>query len=344
MKSADFDFVLPEARIARYPPEQRTDSRLLLVNSGGEHFSDQRFVAFPQQLHAGDLLVLNDTQVLPARLIAYKPSGGRVELLLERALDEQHMLMQARANHRLKSGTVLQLAQGIELHVQQRVADLYQVRICAALNVADVLQHYGSIPLPPYLKRAPTALDRQRYQTVYARHPGAVAAPTAGLHFSLEMLQQIKEAGVNTAWVTLHVGAATFKPLHSENISDHTMHPETVRVTQQTVDAISATRMRGKRVIAVGTTTVRSLEACCASGAPRPLDGETNLFIYPGYRFRCVDALLTNFHLPRSTLLMLVCAFAGTQRVLTAYRHAVALRYRFYSYGDAMFIARTDES
>ena len=344
MKIADFNFVLPEEYIARYPLRQRTDSRLLILKNGCQHASDDHFNAFLQYLCAGDLLVLNDTQVLPARLIAHKLSGGRVELLLERILDKQCMLMQAKANRPLRSGIVLQLTPSIQLQVQQRVADLYRILILSSLSVETLLELHGEIPLPPYLKRAPTALDRQRYQTVYARHPGAVAAPTAGLHFSQQMLHQIQNAGINTAWVTLHVGAATFQPLRSDNIVDHVMHTETYSVPQQTVEAIIKTRRRGNRVIAIGTTTVRCLETCCATGEPTTtLNGETNLFIYPGYRFRCVDALLTNFHLPCSTLLMLVCAFAGTQRIMAAYHHAITAHYRFYSYGDAMFVTRSDE-
>ena len=340
MEVSEFCFNLPDERIARYPQKRRTDSRLLLVDGGSDTFHDHTFIEFPQQLRRGDLLVLNDTRVVPARLIAYKTTGGRVELLLERALGEHCMLMHASVNRPLKQNTVLHLGTDISLQVEGRLDGLYRIQILSPLNVEGLLDRYGSIPLPPYLKRDPIAADLHRYQTVYARHRGAVAAPTAGLHFTREMLDQIQSTGIELAAVTLHVGSGTFQPIRTPTLEEHSMPEERVRVPQQTVDAVLAARARGARVIAVGTTTVRSLEACCASGSPTALNANTSLFIYPGYEFRCVDAMLTNFHLPQSTLLMLVCAFAGTNTALAAYQHAVATGYRFYSYGDAMFVTR----
>ncbi len=290
----------------------------------------------PRLLRAGDLLVFNDTRVLNARLSARKPSGGQVELLLERTLDERRGLFQARASKALRAGSTLELADGQSARVVARRGEFFELELSTAL--LDFLARHGAVPLPPYIEHAPSAADRERYQTIFARVDGAVAAPTAGLHFDQALLGQLDSAGVARTAITLHVGAGTFQPVRVDVLDEHRMHPEHLEVGATACEAINATRARGGRVVAVGTTVVRGLESAAASGTLAPYSGETQLFIRPGYRFRIVDRLLTNFHLPESTLLMLVCAFGGFAHVMAAYAHAVAARYRFFSYGDAMFL------
>jgi S-adenosylmethionine:tRNA ribosyltransferase-isomerase len=341
MRASDFSYELPDELIAQYPAEARRDSRLLVLRGGDGGLDDGRFRDFPGLLEPGDLLVLNDTRVMAARLTGVKPSGGRVEVLVERVLDDGRLLAHLRASRSPRPGTRLTLAGRVEAEVCGRRDDFFELRLDAGADIHGLLADAGQVPLPPYIRRDPEPTDVDRYQTVYAREEGAVAAPTAGLHFDESMLEEIRAAGIATAFITLHVGAGTFQPVRSEHIEDHVMHAERVVVSAEVCRRIAETRARGARVVAVGTTCVRALEAAAEEGGEvRPLDGETRLFIRPGYRFRCVDGLLTNFHLPESTLLMLVCAFAGREPVLAAYRHAVDRGYRFFSYGDAMFVTR----
>jgi S-adenosylmethionine:tRNA ribosyltransferase-isomerase len=291
----------------------------------------------PTLLRAGDLLVFNNTKVLPARLFATKPTGGRVEILVERMLDETRCLAQVRASKTPKPGSVLLLEDGSELEVQGRQDEFFVLR-SQQKGLAAVMEKLGHMPLPPYIERPDDKNDLERYQTIYASKPGAVAAPTAGLHFDEELLQALDQHGVQRTQITLHVGAGTFQPVRVEDIEDHHMHAEYLEVPAEVCEAIAATRARGGRVIAVGTTSVRSLETAAAGGELQPFAGDSRIFIYPGYRFRVVDGMLTNFHLPESTLLMLVSAFAGLEAIRKAYAHAVAQRYRFFSYGDAMLL------
>ena len=330
---SDFDYELPQELIAQYPPAQRRDSRLLVV---GDALVDRRFADLLSLLHAGDLLVFNDTRVIRARLKGRKQSGGKVEVLVERVLSKEEVLAQVRASKTPQPGTVLELAGDCEAVVIGRERDMF--RLALSKPVSDLLEQHGEVPLPPYLNRDPEIADGERYQTVYARVPGAVAAPTAGLHFDERMLQETTQRGVHHAYVTLHVGAGTFQPLREEQIDANRLHAERVRVSEAVCKAVLDTRASGGRVVAVGTTAVRALETAAASGDLQPYDGETDLFVVPGYAFRSIDAMLTNFHLPRSSLMMLVAAFAGRERILDAYRHAVENRYRFFSYGDAMLI------
>lgn len=338
MQVSDFDYELPRELIAQTPLERRSASRLLALDGASGEISDWRFPDLPDMLRPGDLLVFNDTRVIPARLFGRKASGGRVELLVERVLDEHRVLGQLRASKSPKPGSRIMLDGAGEAEVLKRHADLSELRFLSDVPVFDLLERHGHVPLPPYIERADGADDRERYQTVYASRPGAVAAPTAGLHFDAELLDRLRERGVEQSFVTLHVGAGTFQPVRVSDLRDHRMHAERVEVAEPVCRAVAACRERAGRVIAVGTTSVRSLEAAAAGGELRPFNGETDLFITPGYRFRVVDALITNFHLPESTLLMLVCAFGGYEPVLEAYRHAVETRYRFFSYGDAMFV------
>jgi S-adenosylmethionine:tRNA ribosyltransferase-isomerase len=343
MKVAAFDFTLPDAQIARYPLPERTASRLLYVDGVAEAFVDSHFADLPSRLRPGDLLVFNDTRVIPARLFGQKTTGGQIEVLVERVLGEHEVLAFIRASKSPKPGAVLRLADAFDAVMLGRDAqndDLFHLRFDLTRTALEWLEAYGAIPLPPYIDRAAEATDRARYQTVYASQAGAVAAPTAGLHFDTAMLDRLRAAGVETAWVTLHVGAGTFQPVRVEDTDQHQMHAERYTVPQATIEAIAACRHRGGRVTAVGTTSLRALESAAAGGELKAGEGETALFITPGYRFRVVDRLLTNFHLPRSTLLMLVCAFGGQRLLLDAYAHAVASGYRFFSYGDAMLIER----
>ncbi len=336
MRRADFSYELPAELIAQAPLPQRSASRLLVCDGATGALQDRQFRELPALLEPGDLLVFNDTRVLPARVHGRKPTGGAVEILLERVIDGCRFLAQARASKGFRPGTAVELPGGRRAVALGRSGDLFEFELdCEPLRY---FEQHGEMPLPPYIGRPPGAADRERYQTVYARESGAVAAPTAGLHFDAAVLEALAQRGVGTAQLTLHVGAGTFQPLRAENIADHTMHAERVTVSQPLVDAVAAARRRGGRVVAVGTTVTRSLEAAARGGALAPLCGETDLYIRPGFSFRVVDALLTNFHLPESSLLVLVSAYAGRERVLAAYRHAVAQRYRFFSYGDAMLL------
>ncbi len=332
-----FDFDLPAELIAQRPPAQRGDSRLLTLDAGTDALADRRFTDLPRLLQPHDVLVLNDTRVIKARLFGHKSSGGRVELLVERVLDGRHALALMRASHAPRSGSVLSLTGGLSVRVLERDGDLHRLEFLGSSDVLESLERHGEVPLPPYIDRAVQREDEARYQTVYSRAPGAVAAPTAGLHFDESMLNTLRERGVELAFVTLHVGAGTFQPVRSAHIEEHVMHSERYAVPPETVATIERARSRGGRVVAVGTTSLRALESAAAGGKLVAGSGETRLFVTPGYEFRVVERLLTNFHLPRSTLLMLVAAFAGLDLVLRAYRHAIAQRYRFFSYGDAMY-------
>jgi S-adenosylmethionine:tRNA ribosyltransferase-isomerase len=335
MQLADFHYELPDELIARYPAPKRRASRLLVVPPAAAP-ADHLFTDLPSLLTADDLLVFNDTRVIKARLHGYKASGGKLEALIERVLGEREALAHLRASKTPKTGSTLRFAADCTAEVISRDGELF--RLAFDRPLADFLDAHGEIPLPPYLERAAEECDSERYQTVYAREAGAVAAPTAGLHFDDAMLAETAAMGVRHAYLTLHVGAGTFQNLRAEHIAENRLHSERVHVSGDVVEAVRETRERGGRVIAVGTTSVRALEFAAADGELRTYSGETDLFIRPGYRWRLVDAMLTNFHLPQSSLLMLVAAFAGTERVLRAYRHAVRERYRFFSYGDAMFL------
>jgi S-adenosylmethionine:tRNA ribosyltransferase-isomerase len=341
MQRQDFFFELPPELIAQQPSPERTGSRLLHLDGATGNCSDYQFTDLPRFLEAGDLLVFNDTKVIPVRLFAQKFSGGKVEILIERFLDEKRVLAQVRASKSPKVGGRLRLENDVVVIVGQRVDNFFTLEFMIDYPLSQLLEAVGHIPLPPYIDREDDNYDQQRYQTVYARAQGAVAAPTAGLHFDEAMLQRLREQGLETAFVTLHVGAGTFTPVRVDNLSEHKMHAEQVEVSAEVVAQVQAARARGKRVIAVGTTSVRALEsAAAATGELQPHQGDTRLFITPGYQFRCIDALLTNFHLPESTLLMLVSALGGQAAVLAAYAHAVQQKYRFFSYGDAMFVTK----
>jgi len=337
MKRTDFSYELPPELIAQMPLAQRSASRLLCFDKHTGDLSDQGFNELPGLLEPGDLLVFNNTEVIPARLFGTKASGGRIEILVERLLNQRECLAQVRASKSPKPGGVLILEDGSELEVLGREDSFYHLQAVNG-DLMDLLKNLGHMPLPPYITREDTDSDRRRYQTVFAETPGAVAAPTAGLHFDQALLDQLKERGIESTTVTLHVGAGTFQPVRVDNIEDHHMHSEWLSVPASACEAIAATRARGGRVIAVGTTAVRSLETAAQSGELAPFSGDSQIFIYPPYQFRVVDAMITNFHLPESTLLMLVSAFAGQENTLAAYRHAVEQEYRFFSYGDAMLI------
>ena len=339
MQRGDFFFELPSELIAQAPLAERAASRLLCLDGEGGCV-DRSFRDLAGLLQPGDLLVLNDTRVIPARLYGRKDSGGRVEVLVERVLDEHRLLAQLRASKPPRAGARLHLDGAIEARVLGREGEFYILEFAGEEAALTLLERHGHMPLPPYITRPDVAVDRERYQTVFARRSGAVAAPTAGLHFDQVFLEELRAGGVATAYVTLHVGAGTFQPLRGERLEDHVMHAESVEVSAATCAQIAATRARGGRVVAVGTTVVRSLESAARSGELQPFAGDTRLFITPGFAFRVVDALVTNFHLPESTLLMLVCAFGGYDAVMRAYRHAVEERYRFFSYGDAMYVQR----
>jgi S-adenosylmethionine:tRNA ribosyltransferase-isomerase len=338
MYRTDFHFELPDELIAQHPAEQRPDSRLLVIDRQSGLLEDRQFRDFVGLLQKGDLLVLNDTRVIPARILGKKATGGQVEILVERVLDENRVLAHVRASKSPKQGSQLHFPEGHIATMLGRDGDLFMLHFDSALPVETILQQIGRMPLPPYIEREPTENDVERYQTVYARQDGAVAAPTAGLHFDEAMFEVLKHKGVQTAYVTLHVGAGTFQPVRVDNIAEHKMHAERIEVSEVVCQQVNTTRQQGGRVIAVGTTSVRCLETAGASGELRPYHDETDIFIRPGYEFRLVDCLLTNFHLPESTLMMLVTAFGGYDAVMSAYRHAVEQKYRFFSYGDAMFI------
>ncbi|TLZ35418.1 MAG: tRNA preQ1(34) S-adenosylmethionine ribosyltransferase-isomerase QueA [Gammaproteobacteria bacterium] len=356
MRRKDFSYELPEELIAQAPLSERSASRMLVLDGVSGALTDSAVRELPRFLEPGDLLVFNDTRVVAARLVGVKPSGGRVEILLERALAGPGALAQLSASKPIRAGLEVHTAGGI-VRVLAREDELWRIALPAP--ALPFFERFGAVPLPPYIRRAPDALDRERYQSLFAREPGAVAAPTASLHFDEPLLEALRERGVHCAWITLHVGAGTFQPLRTDDIASHTMHAERASVSAATVDAIARTRAAGGRVVAVGTTVMRALESAALpagggtagaraaapgeGGAVSPLapwSGDTRLYITPGFHFRVSDVLLTNFHLPESTLLILVCAFAGRHRTLAAYEHAVRARYRFFSYGDAMLITR----
>ncbi|AEM48303.1 S-adenosylmethionine:tRNA ribosyltransferase-isomerase [Acidithiobacillus ferrivorans SS3] len=339
MQKSDFYYELPDALIAQAPLAERSAARMLIVDGRQGTWQDARICDLPDLLQPGDLLVLNDTRVLPARLPARKATGGAVELLLDRLVDAREGWFLAKSSKALRPGMRLHLPGGAVATVEEKDGMEVRLSLSADAQWLPILEAEGSMPLPPYIRRAPEASDRERYQTIYAAHPGAVAAPTAGLHFDAQLLDALAARGVERTFVTLHVGAGTFLPVRSDDITEHPMHAETMEVSATTVAAVAAAKARGKRVIAVGTTACRALETAAQDGTLRPYTGETRLFIYPGKTFQVIDGLLTNFHLPESTLLMLVCAFAGMECMLAAYRHAVAEGYRFFSYGDAMLIS-----
>jgi S-adenosylmethionine:tRNA ribosyltransferase-isomerase len=334
----DFDFALPERLIAQHPAAERTGSRLLRLARDG--VSDHAFTDLPRFLSPGDLLVFNDTRVIKARLFGQKDSGGRIEVLIERVLGLHDALAQIKASHAPKPGARLRLAGALDAAVLAREDDLFRLRFEGPDSVLALLDRHGEVPLPPYITHTPQADDERRYQTVYARTPGAVAAPTAGLHFDEPLLQRLRAQGVETAFLTLHVGAGTFQPVRVHDLAVHRMHREWYEIRPETADAVRRARERRRDVIAVGTTSLRALEAAARDGAVSAGCAETDLFITPGFRFQVADRLITNFHLPRSTLLMLVCAFAGMEPVRAAYRHAIERGYRFFSYGDAMLVDR----
>ena len=341
MKLSDFHFDLPDELIAHYPPERRRDSRLLQLDRDSGDCRHGQFADLTTLVRAGDLLVFNDTRVIAARLFGNKVSGGRVEVLLERVLPDNRALAQIRASRAPKPGSVLCFDTGegaLELTVTGREDDFFVLAFPDDQDVFGVIDRIGHMPLPPYIRREDELLDRERYQTVFGRRKGAVAAPTAGLHFDEEMLSTLTEMGVEQGFVTLHVGAGTFQPVRTEHIEAHRIHEEYLEVDERLCEQFRQCRARGGRVIAVGTTAVRCLETAAGGGELLPFRGDTDIYIYPGYEFRAVDGMITNFHLPESTLIMLVSAFAGRERVLGAYREAVREGYRFFSYGDAMFI------
>ncbi len=338
MKVADFSYDLPQELIAQRPLAKRSASRLLCLSRATGEYRDAQFTDLPDLLEPGDLLVFTDTRVIPGRLFAHKETGGRVEILLERLLGEHDALVQLRASKRTRPGSLLAVdGASAKLQVQGREGEFFVLR-SPNLPFMDLLEAAGHVPLPPYIDRADEAADRERYQTVYARQPGAVAAPTAGLHFDEPLLAHLDERGITRGFVTLHVGAGTFQPVRVANVEEHVMHAEHIEVSGELCQKITKTHEGGGRVIAVGTTAVRSLETAAQGGGLRPYSGESRIFIYPGYTFRAVDGMITNFHLPESTLLMLVSAFAGMESIRNAYAHAIDQRYRFFSYGDAMLI------
>ena len=330
MQVSEFDYPLPEALVAQHPAPRRSASRLLRLDAGSGALEDLAFTDLPGLVGRGDAVVINDTRVIKARLAGRKASGGKIEVFVERILDERRALALIRSSHPPAGGAKLFVAGDVEVTVEGRQDDLYKLQFNT--DIAPLLERSGAVPLPPYIRHVPRAEDAERYQTVYAQAPGAVAAPTAGLHFDNDLLDEIRSRGAQVLTVTLHVGAGTFQPVRSEVVEAHRMHKEVYSIPPATMQAI-----QGRKVLAVGTTSLRALETAALTGK---LHGETELFVYPGFEFRVVRRLLTNFHLPRSTLLMLVCAFGGTENVLRAYAHAVQNKYRFFSYGDAMLIER----
>ncbi len=338
MQVSDFSFELPDAQIARHPLAERRASRLLMLDGETGRLAHHRFAELLDYVRPGDLMVFNNTRVIPARLFGQKDTGGKVEILIERVLDERRVLAHIRSSKSPRPGAVIRIDGGGEASMLARHDALFELEFSE--TVLPLLDRVGHMPLPPYIDRPDESADRERYQTVYAQREGAVAAPTAGLHFDAELLQALDDKGVQRAFVTLHVGAGTFQPVRVERIEEHHMHREWLEVSQEVVDAVAACRASGGRVIAVGTTSVRSLESAARDGRLKPYSGDTDIFLYPGKPFHVVDALVTNFHLPESTLLMLVSAFAGYPETMAAYAEAIAQGYRFFSYGDAMFITR----
>lgn len=348
MQVSDFNFSLPDELIARYPKADRRSSRLLQLNGNSGELVDQQFADILDLVEAGDLMVFNNTRVIPARMYGQKASGGKIEVLVERVISDHSVLAHVRASKSPKVGAQLILEGTVNVEMVARHDALFELKFLDERHVLEILEDIGHMPLPPYIDRPDEDSDKERYQTVYNEKPGAVAAPTAGLHFDEALLAQLTEKGVNIAFVTLHVGAGTFQPVRVDNILDHHMHSEYAEVSEDVVAKIAATKANGGRVIAVGTTSVRSLEsaaqATMAKGLPlAPFFEDTEIFIYPGYKFQLVDAMITNFHLPESTLIMLLSAFAGYDHVMPAYQHAIAEKYRFFSYGDAMFVTKQTE-
>ncbi|ESE40539.1 tRNA preQ1(34) S-adenosylmethionine ribosyltransferase-isomerase QueA [Shewanella decolorationis] len=342
MRVTDFSFDLPDELIARYPMAQRTASRLLTLDGNTGLLADKQFTDLLGMINPGDLMVFNNTRVIPARLFGQKASGGKLEILVERMLDDKRILAHVRSSKSPKVDSIIHLDGGYEMKMAARHDALFELQLLSDLTILEVLEAVGHMPLPPYIDRPDEDADKERYQTVYNQNPGAVAAPTAGLHFDDAMLEALKAKGVNIAFVTLHVGAGTFQPVRVDNVLEHKMHSEWANVPQDVVDLIAQTKAAGKRVVAVGTTSVRSLESAAraSEGELKAFSGDTDIFIYPGYQFQVVDAMITNFHLPESTLIMLVSAFAGFDHVMAAYKHAITQKYRFFSYGDAMFVTK----
>ena len=342
MRVTDFSFDLPDELIARYPMAQRNASRLLTLDGNTGTLADKQFTDLLGMINPGDLMVFNNTRVIPARLFGQKASGGKLEILVERMLDDKRILAHVRSSKSPKVDSIIHLDGGYEMKMAARHDALFELELLSDLTILEVLEAVGHMPLPPYIDRPDEDADKERYQTVYNQNPGAVAAPTAGLHFDDAMLDALKAKGVNIAFVTLHVGAGTFQPVRVDNVLEHKMHSEWANVPQDVVDLIVQTKAAGKRVVAVGTTSVRSLESAAraSEGELKAFSGDTDIFIYPGYQFQIVDAMITNFHLPESTLIMLVSAFAGFDHVIAAYQHAITQKYRFFSYGDAMFVTK----
>lgn len=343
MRVADFSFDLPDELIARYPTAQRNASRLLTLNGVDGQLADKQFTDLLELINPGDLMVFNNTRVIPARLFGQKATGGKLEILVERMLDDKRILAHVRSSKSPKVDALINLDAGYQMKMLARHDALFELELLSDNMILEVLEQVGHMPLPPYIDRPDEDADKERYQTVYNQTPGAVAAPTAGLHFDDEMLAALKDKGVNVAFVTLHVGAGTFQPVRVDNVLEHKMHSEWADVPQDVVDLIAQTKANGHRVVAVGTTSVRSLESAARACGDAPLSGfsgDTDIFIYPGYQFKIVDAMVTNFHLPESTLIMLLSAFAGYDEVMAAYQHAIAQKYRFFSYGDAMFVTK----
>ena len=338
MQKSDFSYDLPTALIAQQPLHVRSASRLLVMHRNSPRLVDEQFRRLPDYLRPGDLIVFNNTRVVPARLFGHKSSGGQVEVFLERVLDDGRFLAMLRASKTPQTGQTIQLRDGSELVYEQREGEFFRLRCTADESPVDLFERLGQVPLPPYISRPPDEVDHRRYQTVFARRPGAVAAPTASLHFDDALLRDLKDKGITSTEITLHVGAGTFQPVRVEDLYQHEMHAEYLEVSQQAVAAIRQARQAGGRIFAAGTTSLRALEAAAAGGELKPMQGDTRLFIRPGYQFRVVDGLITNFHLPESTLLMLVSAFAGYDEIRAAYAHAIEQKYRFFSYGDAMLI------
>jgi len=340
MRTSDFEYQLPRELIAQVPTAQRGASRMLHLDGVSGDLQDCQFADLPQFLEPGDVMVLNDTRVIKARLYGQKESGGKVEILVERVLDDHHILAQVCASHAPRAGASLYLANQLQVTVEERLGDFYRLRCDGEVTFGELLEGSGAMPLPAYISRPASGLDEVRYQTVYARNPGAVAAPTAGLHFDEALLDKLRKRGIRIAFVTLHVGAGTFRPVSVDDIAQHKMHKERYQISVETASIIETAKREGGRILAVGSTSLRALEAAAAGENLRAGCDETDIFITPGYRFKVAERLLTNFHLPRSTLLMLVCAFGGFENIRRAYRHAVKNRYRFFSYGDAMLIER----
>lgn len=342
MRVADFSFDLPDELIARYPMAQRNASRLLTLDGNSGALGDKQFTDLLGMINSGDLMVFNNTRVIPARMFGQKASGGKLEILVERMLDDKRILAHVRSSKSPKVDSLIHLDGSYQMKMVARHDTLFELELLSELTILEVLEAVGHMPLPPYIDRPDDDADKERYQTVYNQNPGAVAAPTAGLHFDDAMLDALKAKGVNVAFVTLHVGAGTFQPVRVDTILEHKMHSEWANVPQDVVDLIAQTKAAGKRVVAVGTTSVRSLESAARAslGELKAFSGDTDIFIYPGYEFQVVDAMVTNFHLPESTLIMLVSAFAGFDHVMAAYQHAITQKYRFFSYGDAMFVTK----